>query len=147
MSEVVFTRLIGWIPKVVREDGELRFELYAGADGLHSPRTFSFPIAERHLHVIRDDLARHLLLWIAILPLCDAAGTRGPLDEDAAVASLDPILLGPVTEVDAYFRNRALNTAMLVAHVQTSGCSSADRSSTRSTLRPRSPTRIGSGRT
>lgn len=117
MSEVVFTRLSGWIPKVVREDdGELRVELGAGADALHSPRTFSFPITEAHLAVIRDDLARHLLLWMAILPLCDAAGTQGPLDEDAAVALLDPILLGPPAEVDAFFRAQALNTTMLVAH-------------------------------
>lgn len=116
MSEVVFTRLSGWIPKVVREDGELRVELGAGADALHSPRTFSFPVTEEHLTVIRDDLARHLLLWAAILPLCDAAGTQGPLDEDAAVALLDPILLGPAAQVDAFFRTRAVNTTMLVAH-------------------------------
>lgn len=106
----------GWIPSVVREDGELRVELGAGADALHQPRTFSFPIAERHLQVIRDDLARHLLLWCAVLPLCDAAGTTGPLDEDAAVALLDPILFGPPAEVDALVREVGMHTATLVAH-------------------------------
>ena len=116
MSEVVFTRLIGWIPKVIREDGELRVELHAGADALHGPRTFSFPIGQAHLDVIRDDLARHLLLWMAVLPLCDAAGTRGALDEDAAVALLDPILLGPASEVDGFFGEKALNTTTLIAH-------------------------------
>lgn len=115
MWETVFART-GWIPQVVRGDGQLRVRLGAGADVLHQPRTFSFPISERHLEVIRDDLARHLLLWCAVLPLCDAAGTRGPLDEDAAVALLDPILLGAPAEVDAHFRETGTDTTMLVAH-------------------------------
>lgn len=115
MRETVVVRT-GWIPSVVREDGHLRVELGAGADALHQPRTFSFPIAERHLEVIRDDLARHLLLWCAVLPLCDAAGTTGPLDEHAAVALLDPILLGPPAEVDALFREVRTHTTTLVAH-------------------------------
>ena len=117
MSEVVFTRLIGWIPKVIREDGELRVELHAGADALHGPRTFSFPIGQAHLDVIRDDLARHLLLWMAVLPLCDAAGTRGALDEDAAVALLDPILLGPASEVDGFFGETAPDRRGVVPEV------------------------------
>jgi len=115
LRETVFART-GWIPSVVREDGALRVELGAGADALHQPRTFSFPIAERHLEVIRDDLARHLLLWVAVLPLCDAAGTAGLLDEDAAVALLDPVLLGPPEEVDALFRAAGTRTTTLVAH-------------------------------
>jgi hypothetical protein len=116
MSEVVFSRGVGWIPRVVRDDDGLRLELGAGADPLHQPRTFSFPITEAHFHVIRDDLARHLLVWVAVLPLCDAAGTRGPLDEDAAVALLDPILLGSADEVDAFFRTIPAQTDMLVGH-------------------------------
>ena len=116
MSEGVFSRGPGWLPGVVREDGELRIQLGAGADALHQVRTFSFPISEAHLEVIRDDLARHLLLWAAILPLCDAAGTSRPLDESAAVALLDPILFGPPAEVDTLVREIGARTTMLVAH-------------------------------
>ena len=115
MQETVFTRS-GWFPQVVRQGDELRLELGAGADALHSPRTFSFPISEAHLGAIRDDLARHLLLWCAVLPLCDAAGIKGPLDEAAAVALLEPVLFGAPDEVDDLFRARNVNTTMLVGH-------------------------------
>ncbi|MEV7989308.1 DUF6357 family protein [Micromonospora sp. NPDC085948] len=117
MRDIVFTRSgSGWIPTVIREDGELRLMLAAGADANHDPRTFTFPIGEAHLAVIRDDLARHLLLWSAVLPLCDAAGTRGQLDEDAAVALLDPVLLSPPADVDALFRRIRWDRSRLVAH-------------------------------
>ncbi|MEU9862493.1 DUF6357 family protein [Streptomyces sp. NPDC047971] len=116
MRDVVFTRGIGWIPTVTREDGELKLTLGAGADANHDPRTFTFPIGEAHLEVIREDLARHLLLWSAVLPLCDAAGTRGPLDENAAVALLDPVLLGSPADVDALFRRIRWDRSRLVAH-------------------------------
>ncbi|MGW3561823.1 DUF6357 family protein, partial [Streptomyces sp. NPDC000963] len=92
MRDIVFTRG-GWIPSVISEDGELRLMLAAGADANHEPRTFTFPVEEAHLAVIRRDLPGHLLLWSAVLPLCDAAGTAGRLDENAAVALLDPVLL------------------------------------------------------
>ncbi|THA80097.1 DUF6357 family protein [Streptomyces sp. A0592] len=116
MRDIVFTRSSGWIPNVVREDGELRLMLGAGADANHDPRTFTFPIGEAHLAVIREDLARHLLLWSAVLPLCDAAGTRGPLDENAAVALLDPILLAAPADVDALFRRIRWDRSRLIAH-------------------------------
>ncbi|MCC8477617.1 DUF6357 family protein [Streptomyces globisporus] len=90
MRDIVFTRRSGWIPNVIRGDDGLKLMLGAGADANHEPRTFTFPIGEAHLAVIQEDLARHLLLWSAVLPLCDAAGTRGELDENAAVALLDP---------------------------------------------------------
>lgn len=115
MQETVFARS-GWFPRAVQSDGGLRLQLGAGADALHSPRTFSFPISQAHLDVIRDDLARHLLLWCAVLPLCDAAGIKGPLDEDAAVALLEPVLLGTPEQVDALFREKNVNTTMLVGH-------------------------------
>ncbi|GGZ34551.1 hypothetical protein GCM10010343_72490 [Streptomyces avidinii] len=92
MRDIVFTRKSGWIPNVIREDGELKLMLGAGADANHEPRTFTFSMSEAHLAVIREDLARQLLLWSAALPLCDAAGTRGRLDENAAVALLDPAM-------------------------------------------------------
>ncbi|MET7950429.1 DUF6357 family protein [Micromonospora sp. NPDC005324] len=117
MRDIVFTRSgNGWIPKVIREDGELKLMLAAGADANHDPRTFTVPISEAHLAVIREDLARHLLLWSAVLPLCDAAGTRGQLDENAAVALLDPILLSPPPDVDALFRRIRWDRIRLVAH-------------------------------
>ncbi|MEU5160918.1 DUF6357 family protein [Streptomyces sp. NPDC020875] len=115
MRDIVFTR-DGWIPKAIREDGELKLMLGAGADANHDPRTFTFPIREAHLAAIRADLARHLLLWSAVLPLCDAAGTRGGLDEDAAVALLDPVLLSPPADVDALFRRIRWDKGRLIAH-------------------------------
>ncbi|WP_434739422.1 DUF6357 family protein [Micromonospora sp. SH-82] len=117
MRDIVFARAgNGWIPRVVREDGELRLMLAAGADANHDPRTFTFPIGEAHLAVIREDLARHLLLWSALLPLCDAAGIRGRLDENAAVALLDPVLLSAPADVDVLFRRVAWDRSLLVAH-------------------------------
>ncbi|MET9929200.1 MULTISPECIES: DUF6357 family protein [unclassified Streptomyces] len=116
MRDIVFTRLSGWIPNVIREDGELKLTLGAGADANHDPRTFTFPIKEAHHVVIQEDLARHLLLWSAVLPLCDAAGTRGKLDESAAVALLDPILLSAPEDVDALFRRIPWDRGRLIAH-------------------------------
>ncbi|MFV6026833.1 DUF6357 family protein [Streptomyces sp. NPDC056264] len=116
MKDIVFTRMSGWIPNVIREDGELKLMLGAGADANHEPRTFTFPITEAHLAVIQEDLARHLLLWSAVLPLCDAAGTQGLLDEDAAVALLDPILLAEPWDVDALFQRVDWDRSRLVAH-------------------------------
>ncbi|MCL7458197.1 DUF6357 family protein [Micromonospora sp. MSM11] len=116
MRDIVFTRGSGWIPNVIREDGELKLMLAAGADANHEPRTFTFPVSEAHLAAIRDDLARHLLLWSAVLPLCDAAGTRGRLDESAAVALLDPVLLSSPADVDALFRRIPWDRSRLVAH-------------------------------
>ncbi|MFD9048185.1 DUF6357 family protein [Streptomyces zaomyceticus] len=116
MRDIVFTRNSGWIPSVISEDGELKLMLGAGADANHEPRTFTFPISEAHLGVIQEDLARHLLLWSAVLPLCDAAGTRGRLDEDSAVALLDPILLAAPADVDAIFRRNPWDRSRLIAH-------------------------------
>lgn len=116
MNDIVFTRRSGWIPNVIREDGELKLMLGAGADANHDPRTFTFSITEAHLAVIREDLARHLLLWCAVLPLCDAAGTRGRLDEEAAVALLDPVLLSAPADVDALFQRIPWDRGRLIAH-------------------------------
>ncbi|MEV3930000.1 DUF6357 family protein [Streptomyces sp. NPDC049944] len=116
MSDIVFTRESGWIPNVIREDGELKLTLGAGADSNHEPRTFTFSIGDAHLAVIREDLARHLLLWSAVLPLCDAAGTGDGLDENAAAALLDPILLSAPADVDALFRRIRWDKGRLIAH-------------------------------
>lgn len=116
MSDVVFAREDRWIPRVVREHGLLRIELGGGADANHDPRTFTFPVEDAHLAVIRDDLTRHLLLWSALLPLCDAAGTRGAWDEDAAVALLEPVLSSAPADVDALFRRIRWDRRRLIAH-------------------------------
>ncbi|MCY0957899.1 DUF6357 family protein [Streptomyces sp. H27-H5] len=116
MKDIVFARNSGWIPKVIREGGQLKLMLGAGADANHEPRTFTFSISEAHLAVIREDLARHLLLWSAVLPLCDDAGTRGRLDENAAVALLDPILPAAPADVDALFQHIRWDRSRLIAH-------------------------------
>lgn len=116
MRDIVFTRRSGWIPNVILEDGELRLMLGAGADANHEPRTFTFPIGDAHRAVIQEDLGRHLLLWSAVLPLCDAAGTRDSLDENAAAALLDPILLSAPADVDALFRRIRWDRSRLIAH-------------------------------
>ncbi|MFH8712237.1 DUF6357 family protein [Streptomyces zaomyceticus] len=116
MRDIVFTRSSGWIPHVIREDGELKLTLGAGADANHEPRTFTFSISEAHLGVIQEDLVRHLLLWSAVLPLCHAAGTRGRLDENGAVALLDPILLAAPSDVDTLFRRIPWDRSRLIAH-------------------------------
>ncbi len=116
MTDIVFTRSSGRIPNVIREGGELKLILAAGADANHDPRTFTVPIGEAHLAVIQADLARHLLLWSAVLALCEAAGTRGRLDENAAVALLDPVLLASPADVDALFRRIRWDRSRLIAH-------------------------------
>lgn len=93
------------MPFVVRKDNALFLELGAGADANHEPRTFDIPINEAQLEVIKSDLARHILLWIAIIPLCEAAGTSDPLDEAAAMALCNTILLGSESDVEAYFKD------------------------------------------
>jgi hypothetical protein len=115
-SEVVFDRRNGWLPKVIREEGELRLRFAGGADALHDPREFRIPLREDHLAVIRADLARHLILHSALQPLCRAAGTTGPLDEDAAVALLHPILLGTPSEVDVFLGRTPWDWATLAAY-------------------------------
>ena len=116
-SEVIFTRKLGWMPFVVRKGDALFLELGAGADANHEPRTFNIPINEAQLEVIKSDLARHILLWIAIIPLCDAAGTSDPIDEAAAVALCDTILLGPEADVVTYFKDFDKRSfSPLVAH-------------------------------
>lgn len=141
MRDVVFTRGSGWIPNVISEDGELRLMLGAGADANHEPRTFTFPIGEAHLAVIREDLPRHLLLWSAVLPLCEAAGTAGRLDEDAAVALLDPILLSrPRTSTRSSAASGGTGTGSSPTG-PTSICSGADGSARRCARRPGRRTR------
>lgn len=116
-SEVIFTRKLGWMPFVVRKGDALFLELGAGADANHEPRTFNIPINEAQLEVIKSDLVRHILLWIAIIPLCDAAGISDQIDETAAMATCDKILLGSETDVEAHFKDfNKRSFSPLVAH-------------------------------
>lgn len=115
MREVVFTRS-NWMPAVVRFEGALRLEVVGGADALHDPREFSVPIREEHRQVLQESLPRHLLLHSALLPLCYAAGTRGPWDEEAATALLDPVLLGTDEEVDRLFARIRGDRRLLIVH-------------------------------
>lgn len=115
MRELVFSREIAYIPEVFREDGELRVQIAAGTDSNHDLRRFTFPISETHLEVLRADLTRHLLLWSAILPLCTAAGSQGPLDESAAVSLLGTILFGSPDDVESLFRDIHWNMGPLLA--------------------------------
>ncbi len=56
------------------------------------------------------------MTFCPVLPLCDAAGTRGRLDENAATALLDPILLAAPADVDALFRRIRWDRSRLIAH-------------------------------
>lgn len=116
MSSVEFARENRWLPRVLRQDGELALEVVGGADALHDPRVFTFPVGEAHLAVLRDDLARHLILLSALLPLCHAAGVSGPLDAKAAVGLLDPILLADPDDVDAFLDRAGYDRVQLVAY-------------------------------
>jgi|GEM_PF-2027220 len=113
--EVVFSRENGWIPKVIRKDGALYLMLGGGADANHDARTFFIPISKAHLDGIKSDFTRHMLLWSALLPLCDEAGTHGPLNESAAVALLDPILFGSKADVEALFKEIKWDKRRLIA--------------------------------
>ncbi|RBP66197.1 hypothetical protein DFO66_103140 [Brevibacterium sanguinis] len=112
----VFDRKAGWLPRVVREDGRLRLDFAGGSDALHDPRSFGIPITEAHLEALRNDLPRHVILWSVLRPLCDAAGIRGPLDESAAVALLDPLLLSRPDDADRHLQDTKIDRLTLVAH-------------------------------
>lgn len=116
MDEIVFARESPWFPFVMRRDGRLLLRVVGGADAMHDPREFSFPIAEAHLAVISASLTRHLLLYCALTPLANKAGIDGPLDQEAAVALLDPILLSDDGDVDRVFWKTPWDKRLLLAH-------------------------------
>lgn len=116
MPEVVFTRRNGWLPSVVRADGALHLQVIGGADALHDPRTFWIPISQVHLDALRKDFRRHLLLYSALEPLCRAAGISADIDQEAASALLDPLLLGPGEEIDGVLAGTTWSPFTLIAH-------------------------------
>lgn len=116
MDEIVFSRESAWFPLVKRRDHQLLLDVVGGADAMHQPREFSFPITEAHLAVISSSLTRHLLLYCALTPLADKAGIGGPLDEAAAVALLDPILFSADADVDRIFWKIPWDRRLLLAH-------------------------------
>jgi hypothetical protein len=116
MTDVVYRREGGWFPSVVADGSGLCLEFAAGADANHDPRIFIVPIEEAHLAVIRNDLVRHLLLWSVLVPLATAAGTRGPIDKDAAVERVGRVLFSSPEELDELFRHIPWDTGQLIAH-------------------------------
>ena len=115
-AEVLVDGGFSWLPRVVIGGQEPRLVFLGGADALRDAREFSVPIREAHLDVLRTDRGRHLLLLSALGPICAAAGIGGELDEAAASALLDPILLGSDEETDEFLRDRALEQQLLIAH-------------------------------
>lgn len=115
-AEVLVDGGFSWLPRVVIGGQEPRLVFLGGADALRDAREFSVPIRAAHLEVLRTDRGRHLLLLSALIPLCDAAGIGGELDEAAASSLLDPILLGSAEETDEFLRDRALGQQLLIAH-------------------------------
>lgn len=116
MHEIVYRRQFGALPFIIKKDDLLFLCFGAGADANHEPRTFTVPISEEHSTVIQTDFTRHLLLWSALLPLGDAAGTADPINESAAVALLDPILLGSEAEAERLLKQIPWYEAQLITH-------------------------------
>lgn len=116
MDEIAFSRESSLLPFVTRHEHKLLLHVVGGADALHQPREFSFPIGDAHLAVISSSLTRHLLLYCALTPLADKAGRDGALDEEAAVALLDPILLSADGDVDRIFWKTPWDKRLLLAH-------------------------------
>ena len=116
MREVVFSSENGWLPKVVRGDAGLRLAIIGGAGPLHDPREFDIALTTEQADAIRDDLPRFLILYSTLMPLCDAAGIAGTIDEDAAVALLNPILLGTPDEAIVALSGVHWRKDLLVAH-------------------------------
>lgn len=115
MADTVFSRGT-WLPSVLRVADGLLLHVVGGADALHDPRAFTVALRSEHLLALQDSLRRHLLLYGAMLPLCDAAGTREPWDGAAAGALLDPVLLGTPREVDDALRRTRVDRRALIAH-------------------------------
>lgn len=100
--EVVFHRG-HWLPRVLRAEGQLLLENIDGSDAFHDPRRFTVPTTPQHLEAIRSSPARQVLLRSALSPLWYDAGTVGPLDEQAALAMLDLVLLGEPETLESVF--------------------------------------------
>ncbi len=105
-----------WNARPVRVGGELVLEVVGGADANHDPRSFRLPLTVPQLEVLRADLGRHVLLGALMMPLCDAAGTEGPIDQGAALSLLPPILDGDAPTVDAACRGLRAVEDVLIAH-------------------------------
>lgn len=116
MREAVFGYESPWLPVVLRVDGELRLAIVGGAGPLHDPRQFDIALTPEQADAIREDLPRFLIAYSALIPLCDAAGIDGPIDEAAAGALLDPILLGTPDQVLATLSGIRWRRDLLVAH-------------------------------
>lgn len=115
-TEIVYTRKLGMMPYVISKEDTLYLQFGGGADANHDLRTFDIPITEAHLEVIKNDFARHSLLWSALSPLTDKAGISGEIDQATAKELCTTILFGTETEVETLFKNIAFHDGNLIAH-------------------------------
>ena len=114
-TEILFTGG-AWLPQVTVRGGRLHLDIVGGADALHDPREFTIPCEQRHLDAVRESPARLVLLQSAFAPLCERAGIRGPLPDQAAKSLLDPILCRPEAEVNAFMARTKHSTDVLIAY-------------------------------
>lgn len=105
-----------WHPEVVQENGQQRIVLVGGASANHDMRRFTYPITDEQLERLQADASRRRLLWSALLPLCDMAGTNGPLDEDRASELTQAILFGSVADIEQLFKEITWDLRWLLAH-------------------------------
>ncbi len=116
MDGVVYSRKAGGLPFVIEKDGALFLEFGAGSGPNREPRTFTLPITERHLAILRTDLTRHILLATVLYPLGDAAGTNRPLDEAKALKLVDSILFDSEMDVESLLHTVKWYEDTLIAH-------------------------------
>lgn len=115
-GDIIYARKSTWMPVVMRQDDTLYLKIIGGANALHDPRTFMIPINSHHLQAIKTNFIRHMLLWVALLPLCYAAGNHDPIDEVAAIALCDNILLGSERDIKELFQEIKWDKSQLIAH-------------------------------
>lgn len=115
-TTIIFSRTNPLLGRVISVDGELMFEIPAGADANHSLRTFRFPFLEKYLQPLKESLARHLLLMDVLIPVCDAAGTEGDPDISAAQDFFDVVLLGTQEQAEKMVRESAWRPYILVGY-------------------------------
>ncbi|MGY4893684.1 MAG: DUF6357 family protein [Candidatus Saccharimonadota bacterium] len=116
MKSIVFRRNVNNLPFVIRKDDTLFLMFGGGSDANREVRTFTVPIVEAHLNVLKKDFVRHSLLWVALSPLGFAAGIDGDIDQHEAVRLCNEILLGSESEVEALFKEIEWHDGYLIAH-------------------------------
>lgn len=116
MDTIIYRRSPGSLPFVISRDHALLLMFGAGADANHEPRTFTLPLTEAQLEVLKSDFTRHLLLDAALAPLGVDAGITGPIDESAALAILNTTLFGTEADVEAFYKTIKWYEGRLIEH-------------------------------